>query len=117
MNKKNLDNDFGFPSDLLDPEVKKGKKYCLAYSRAVDERDNQGSGTHLLRTKSVDYRIWRDYARGDQEITQYETILNGRKNRGKQNISFKALDLTILPIIPKFVNILVGRLIGQNNRV
>ena len=116
--KKTASKEFvhGYPSDLL-PMEEKDQKWCLNYIQTMDREYNQGSGTYLFRAKSEDYKEWRDYARGNQDIDQYKVLLNTKNNKGKKNLSYKNLDWTILPIAPKFKNLLVGKMIGQNNEI
>lgn len=114
---------YGYPSDFVDPKVKASKSYCLKYLEALDSEHNKGAGTYMFRAKAEDYSEWRAYARGDQNIDQYkQLLLNPRHKRpgGKSNrdrLSYKNLDWSILAVAPKFVNILVGRLIGQDNTI
>lgn len=102
----------GFPSDLLDPSVKAQKKYILEYIKAFHDENRQGHGTKMFRNAASNYQNWRDLARGKQSVDRYKPQLGVRK--GRQRKSFKSLDWSILPIAPKFVNLLVGKIMNRN---
>lgn len=115
---------YGYPSHFVDPKTKSLKPWCLKYVQAIDSEHNKGTGSYnMFRSKAEDYAVWRAYAAGNQDVDQYKKLLlnpkhkreGGKKNRDK--LSYKNLDWSILAIAPKFVNVLVGRLIGQDNTI
>lgn len=113
----------GYPSHFVDPAVKQTKEYSRMYLKAIDANSNKGSGTQMLRARASDYKTWRDLAAGNQPVDQYKPLLNSaeKKRQGgktrRDRLSYRAQDWSILAIAPKFVNVLVGRLIGQNNEI
>jgi hypothetical protein len=114
---------FGYPSHFVAPDVKNDKQWCRQYITALDKESTKGTGNYIFRSKADEYAEWRAYARGDQDIDQYKKVLlNPRHKRkgGKQDrdqLSYKNLDWSVLAVGPKFVNVLVGRLIGQDNGI
>lgn len=115
---------FGYPSHFVPPSTKRtDPEWSRKYLQSIDAEAAKGDGGHIFRAKSADYADWRAYARGDQSIDQYKKLLlnprhkrqGGKNNRDKY--SYKNLDWSILSVAPKFVNVLVGRLIGQDNSI
>lgn len=122
---ENKDEVVGFPSDFLSPETKQGKEYALRWARAMEKVGINGATNGLFpgfmeNTSMNRFTMWRAYARGQQPIDKYKPILgvNDKKNQNDpQATSFRVLNWEILDIASKFVNVLVGRLIKQNNDV
>lgn len=112
----------GFPSHFVSPEVKQSKAYTLRWLDAIDKGGKTG-GSPAFRNRAEDYQRWRELANGNQPVDQYKPLLGAaRKKRagGKRNrdkISYRAQNWEILAVAPKFVNVLIGRLIGQNNEI
>ena len=78
----------GFPSHHVDPSIKQQPEWCLRFLKGMHTGNNENN---IFRNKSEDYKKWRDYARGQQEIDQYkERRAAGKKrNRGKNNNTWK----------------------------
>jgi len=99
-----------FPSQAVSDEVKKTQEYGLSVSRAIEQewfnRDN-GPGMYF-QTRDEFHRL-RLYARGEQSIRKYkdEFAVNG-------DLSYLNLDWKPVPIIPKFVDIVVN---GMQDRL
>ncbi len=113
-----------FPSDFLPPETKASKAYSLAWAQSVDAIGINGAENGLYRGISTDnsnwYAIWRAYARGQQSIDKYKPILGVRGKRERKDpnaISYRVLNWEILDIASKYVNVLVGKLMKQNNDI
>jgi len=100
----------GYPSHLI-PLSKKGKEWCLDYIKAFHS-DTENTNGKLFRKNIDNYKDWREYASGDQNIDQYKELLGAKtkRNKGKKESSWKNLDWSILPIGPKFVEILFGKI-------
>lgn len=105
----------GFPSHLVDQKIKKSYKWCFHYVKAMHWEYRGGTGPALFRNVANKYKEYRDYARGNQEVDQYKEMLGAarKRNRGKRNLSWKNLDWSILPIAPKFVEVLKGKMKAQ----
>src|SRR6478735_9075059 len=109
----------GFPSHFISPQKKETKEYALQAVKFIDGSTARGLSSPILKGLSTDMRSNRAYARADQPIDKYKPIL-GIRQRTKKNpspTSYKVLSWEILPIMPKFVNLLVGRLLEQNNDI
>lgn len=104
----------GFPTHFVSPDAKKSPKYLMLWAKAIHEEDKTGSG-NVFRSRIADYKVWREYARGMQEIDQYKELLGPKKKRtrGKRDNTWRNLDFNILPIAPKFVQILQGMIMAQ----
>lgn len=113
----------GFPSHFVSPEIKKSKEYSFRWLSAINgsDRSTLGLGNkNLMFNGDINkFAENRSYARGDQSIDRYKPILGVRKKTRKDPDaqSWKVLDWTILDVASKFINLLEGRLISQNNDV
>jgi hypothetical protein len=105
MDKKNNN---GFPSHLEPAEVKQQKDWLIQFARAAKDVSRNGGDGLMFHNMAEQYAQWRDLARGKQNPDQYKPQLGIKK--GRNNKSWKALDWSILPIAPKFVNIMTGKL-------
>lgn len=115
-----------FPSDFLSPAQKASKEYSLLWVRAIDGVGLTGAENGLYpgmggeNSSTTKYELWRSYARGNQSIDKYKPILGikNRKQRDPRSVnSYRALNFEILDIASKYVNVLIGKLIKQNNDV
>lgn len=115
----------GFPSDFLDPTEKAKKTYALAWARAMEDIGTNGTGNGLFpgfmeNTSLSRFAIWRAYARGNQPIDKYKPILGVNDRKQKKDAtatSYRVLNWEILDVASKYVNVLVGRLLKQNNDI
>lgn len=101
----------GFP-DQLAPDIEKDSyEYGLAVGRAIESEwfRKEGGAASRFYTSRDTYHKLRSYAMGDQSIKKYkdEMSING-------DISYLNLDWTPVPIIPKFVDVVVN---GISNRM
>ena len=100
----------GFPDQFASDSKKATPEYGLQVGRAIEnewfKRDGGGSRFYNNRTN---YHKLRSYAMGEQSVKKYkdEMSVNG-------DISYLNLDWTPVPIIPKFVDIVVN---GMSNRL
>ncbi len=114
-----------FPSDFISPEEKKSKECSLLWAKAIDGVGLTGAENGLYpgmggeNSSTTKYELWRAYARGNQSIDKYKPILGVRnkKKRDPQANSYRALNFEILDIASKYVNVLIGKLIKQNNDI
>lgn len=109
----------GFPSHFVSPKVKEQKQWCLLWNKSADRENKNGLGNKVFRMGNDDDEVNRAYSRGNQSIDKYKPILGIRqKTKKNQNpLNYKILSWEILSVAPKFNNLLVGKLIGQNNDV
>ena len=93
-----------FPSQVASDAEKMSAEYGLKVGRAIqDEWFKMDSGTTRYKTNQHAFHRLRLYARGEQSIQKYkdELSING-------DLSYLNLDWKPVPIIPKFVDIVVN---------
>lgn len=113
-----------FPSDFLSPAEKASKEYSLRWAKAIDGVGINGTENGLFpgmvtggnNNEINKFAQWRAYARGNQSIEKYKPIL-GIKKDSKATVSYRALNFEILDIATKYVNVLIGKLMKQNNDI
>lgn len=111
-----MNNDFSipnvyFPDQLADDSTKKSKEYGLSVGHSIQGewfRKTSLNGSRFYTNRDHFHKL-RLYARGEQSVQKYkkEMSVNG-------DISYLNLDWTPVPIIPKFVDIVVN---GMSNRL
>lgn len=110
MDKSPVNYVIGFPDQLAPDYEKSSKDYGLIVGRAIEsEWFRKESGTSRFYNNRDTYHKLRTYAMGEQSVQKYknELSING-------DISYLNLDWTPVPIIPKFVDIVVN---GMSNRL
>ena len=110
MNGVQTRNVIGFPDQLASDSKKGSKEYGLVVARAIEsEWFRKESGTSRFYNNRDTYHKLRTYAMGEQSVQKYkdELAING-------DISYLNLDWTPVPVIPKFVDIVVN---GMQNRL
>ena len=103
-------NATGFPTQFTSDSVKDSKEFGLQVGQAIQYEWFRKDGTQCRY-----YNQWRDmnrlrlYARGEQPIAKYknELAIDG-------DLSYLNLDWTPVPILPKFVDIVVN---GMSDRL
>jgi hypothetical protein len=93
-----------FPSQVASDSEKMSYDYGLRVGRAIqDEWFKSDSGTNRYKSNQNTFHRLRLYARGEQSIQKYkdELSING-------DLSYLNLDWKPVPIIPKFVDIVVN---------
>jgi len=93
-----------FPSQAVSDAEKKSSKYGLEIAKAVEsEWFKKDSGGSRFFSNRDNFHNLRLYARGEQSIKKYkdELSING-------DLSYLNLDWKPVPIIPKFVDIVVN---------
>ncbi len=101
-----------FPSQVASDAEKISQEYGLKVGKAIQEEwFKRGSGTNLNRfvSNQNSFHKLRLYARGEQPIQKYkdELSING-------DLSYLNLDWKPVPIIPKFVDIVVNGMAERN---
>lgn len=94
-----------YPSHNLDP-IQKDKDWCLSYAKAA-WFDYTNHGTQSFNNNRGSYAKIKDYAQGNQSVNKYKQLLNVDES---DNESWFAIDWTVLPIVPKFRRIALGKL-------
>ena len=100
-----------FPSQVVKDKEKASEEYGLKVARAIESEwfndSGYNSNRHLVDNNN--FHKLRLYARGEQSIQKYkdELSING-------DLSYLNLDWKPVPIIPKFVDIVVN---GMTDRL
>ena len=108
---KHKSTGYDFPSQAVPDAEKKSMQYGDKVAKAIEQEwFNRGNGSEgrYYSTRDEFHRL-RLYARGDQSIRKYkdEFAING-------DLSYLNLDWKPVPIIPKFVDIVVN---GMQDRL
>ena len=95
-----------FPSQVVSDLEKMSFDYGLKVAKAIQHEwwdKSYGAGNSRFRSGNTRFHNLRLYARGEQGIQKYkdELSING-------DLSYLNLDWTPVPIIPKFVDIVVN---------
>jgi hypothetical protein len=93
-----------FPSQIASDQEKQSLEYGTTVGRAIErEWFNNDNGNSRFKSNQVSFHNLRLYARGEQSIQKYkdELSING-------DLSYLNLDWKPVPIIPKFVDIVVN---------
>jgi len=97
-------NPTGFPSQFVSDSVKKTSEFGLQIGQAIQyEWFKKDGGQSRFYNQWADFHRLRLYARGEQSVAKYknELAVDG-------DLSYLNLDWTPVPIIPKFVDIVVN---------
>ena len=93
-----------FPSRVVSDLQKVSTEYGLEVAKAIEsEWFDRDTGSNRFKNNEVNFHKLRLYARGEQSIQKYkdELSING-------DLSYLNLDWKPVPIIPKFVDIVVN---------
>ena len=99
-----------FPSQTVSDAEKLSYDYGLKVGKAIEQEwFNNDRGNGRYKSNHNDFHNLRLYARGEQSIQKYkdELSING-------DLSYLNLDWKPVPIIPKFVDILVNGMTQRN---
>jgi len=103
-----------FPDPLALPSEKLQKSYGLKYAKAIESnwgKIDDESATYQKRRREFERN--RDYANGTQDTTIYKQILNSLDpNNGDGTLL--NLDWAPVPIVPKFVKIVVNKILSSD---
>ena len=100
----------GFPSEFVPTSVKESKEYGIKYFKAVYSRYyNQGGFYSQTNNR---YVINRKYAEGLQSVDKYKNLLDMEGDTAYIN-----LDYSIIKVIPKYVDLLVGEMINHKYKI
>ena len=94
-----------FPSQVVSDAEKASYEYGLKVAKAIENEwlSNNGANLNRLQTTRQEFHKLKLYARGEQSVQKYkdELSING-------DLSYLNLDWKPVPIIPKFVDIVVN---------
>lgn len=101
-----------FPDPLAPSETKEGKDYGLRYAKSIYQQwgkmDHQNS---VYGNRKKTFERNRRYANGTQDTTIYRSLLTSLDPNNGDG-SMLNLDFTPVPILPKFVRIVVNKILS-----
>jgi len=102
-----------FPDPFAHHLLKVGDKYGIKYAKAIEKQwGNSDDERSLFRRRLKDFETNRDYANGTQDTSIYKQILNSLDpNNGDGTLL--NLDWSPVPIVPKFVKIVVNNILSR----
>jgi len=103
----------GFPDPLAPHQEKIQKDYGLRYAKAIEDQwgDVNEKGSVYGRRNQVFERN-RDYANGTQDTNVYKRLLTSLDPNAGDG-SLLNLDFTPVPILPKFVRVVVNKILNK----
>tara|TARA_R110002012_G_scaffold156168_1_gene317020 strand:- start:1317 stop:3749 length:2433 start_codon:yes stop_codon:yes gene_type:complete len=103
----------GFPDPLATPEEKSKKAYGIQYAKAIDAQWGRMTDVgSLVGKRNRIFERSRDYATGTQDTNIYKQLLNSLDPNSGDG-SLMNLDYTPVPILPKFVRIVVNKILSR----
>ena len=103
-----------FPDPLAAKELKDSKAYGLKYAKAIESQWNGINEANALQKKrSETFERNRDYAQGVQNTSIYKRLLNSLDPNSGDG-SMLNLDYTPVPVLPKFVRIVVNKILSRD---
>lgn len=114
MYNRNSEQSGGFPDPLAPFEDKVSKEYGLKYAKAIEGQwgNLDSANSSFGKRKSIFSRN-RDYANGNQDTSIYKQLLNALDPNNGDG-SLMNIDFTSVPILPKFVRVVVNKILARN---
>jgi len=104
----------GFPDPLADPLEKQSKEYGLRYAKAIEAQwGRMTDKSSLYGSRNEVFKRNRQYANGTQDTSIYKKLLTSL-NPSDGDGSLLNIDYTPVPILPKFVRIVVNKILSRN---
>ena len=102
-----------FPDPFANPEEKQSKSYGERYAKAIMGQWGRGDdSSSLMSRRMYEFEKNRDYANGTQDTSIYKSILNSLDpNNGDGTLL--NIDWSPVPIVPKFVKVVVNRILSR----
>ena len=114
MYKPNDSSRGGFPDPLADAATKETKEYGLKYAKSIESQwGSVNSEDSLLSRRNKTFERNRKYANGTQDTTIYKQLLN-TLDPGSNDGSLMNLDYTPVPVLPKFVRVVVNKILSRS---
>tara|TARA_R110000822_G_scaffold86996_1_gene202512 strand:- start:43 stop:2475 length:2433 start_codon:yes stop_codon:yes gene_type:complete len=113
MDNQYIKGQTSFPDPLSGVEEKVSQPYGLQYAKAMFAQwvgsDYENS---LYGKRNSEFERCRDYAQGTQDTSIYRQILSSLDNSNGDG-TLLTLDYTPVPIVPKFVKIVVNKILSR----
>tara|TARA_B110000503_G_scaffold48158_1_gene78413 strand:+ start:11542 stop:13980 length:2439 start_codon:yes stop_codon:yes gene_type:complete len=104
----------GFPNPLESTEKKEAKEYGVQYAKAIESQWGKTTDeSSLVGKRNRVFEKDRDYAIGVQDTSIYKQLLNSLQPN-KADGALLNMDYTPVPILPKFVRIVVNKILSVN---
>jgi hypothetical protein len=104
----------GFPDPLASPIEKQSKEYGLRYAKAIEAQwGKMTDKSSLYGSRNEVFNRNRHYANGTQDTSIYKKLLTSL-NPNDGDGSLLNIDYTPVPILPKFVRIVVNKILSRN---
>ena len=115
MNYKNSNRKGNsFPDPLADVSKKESQAYGLQYAKAIESQWGKSTEANsLFGRKATIFEKNRDYANGVQDTNIYKKLLRSLDPSDGDG-SLLNLDYTPVPILPKFVRVVVNKILSRN---
>ena len=111
MASTNFENINSFPSESASPEIKKSFDYIIEYGKAMYNKWKYADGGYATDNKRI--ILNRKYAEGMQSVDKYKN----RFSMDNGETAYLNLDWSIVPIIPKYVDLWVGEMINEDLKI
>ncbi len=109
----NTQNYGNFPDPFAQQEAKLSLEYGLKYAKGIEGQwGSSEDSSSLFSRRMVEFETNRDYAYGRQDTSIYKQILNSM-NPDSADGTLLNLDWTPVPIVPKFVKVVVNRILSR----
>jgi hypothetical protein len=103
-----------FPDPLADVSKKESKEYGLQYAKAIESQWGKATEANSLFGKRASkFEKNRDYANGVQDTGIYKKLLRSLDPNDGDG-SLMNLDYTPVPILPKFVRVVVNKILSRD---
>ena len=114
MYNNNSKSKQGFPDPLESTEKKQGKEYGIQYAKAIESQWGKTTDeSSLVGKRNRVFEKDRDYAIGVQDTSIYKQLLNSLQPN-KADGALLNMDYTPVPILPKFVRVVVNKILSVN---
>ena len=100
----------GYPDPFATQEEKLQKPYGVEYFKRMYH--DWVNDTNVVDDRAKRYERCRNYADGLQSVDKYKDIVGA-----EGDTSYLSLNWEVVPIVPKFVDVLMGGLINQEHKV
>tara|TARA_R110000796_G_scaffold66718_2_gene153271 strand:- start:1809 stop:4247 length:2439 start_codon:yes stop_codon:yes gene_type:complete len=113
MNNQYNKGQSSFPDPLASTQEKLDNSYGLQYAKAMFAQwVGSDYSNSLYGRRNAEIERCRDYAQGTQDTSIYRKILNSLDPNGGGG-TLLTLDYTPVPIVPKFVKIVVNKILSR----
>ena len=107
-------NSVSFPDPLAPQKIKEKKEYGLQYAKAIfSQWGSSDQDNSLMRKRRKVFERNRKYANGTQDTSIYRQLLTSLDPSNADG-SFLNMDFTPVPILPKFVRIVVNKILSSD---